>query len=225
MTHQLQLTDEAIMDRVKKQCSYKQTSGERLLEQLRTLTHVLQSPQADILSQPGEAHRKLLRHFKSPLALKQHVQAVVTMLQYHSKHFPSEVRTEWQGILDDAATKAASAQQGVEALLAGLEDATPKTIAGYLNDLMNMTALLNASSVLEVLAEPTRFRVQLSMLCKSPYSESTYISRLLSVFKAKPELKEKYSAAHKAWQCAASEHRARHLRVAKQNAPTNARQA
>ena len=178
MAHPPQLTDEAIMERVKMQCRFKQTSGERLLEQLRTLTRVLQSPLADILSLPGETRWKLLRHFKSPLALKQHVQAVVTTLQYHNKQFPSEVRAKWQGILDDAATKAANAQQGVEALLTGLEDAMPKTIAGYLNDLMNMTALLNASSVLEVLADPTRWRVQLSMLCKSPYSESTYISRI-----------------------------------------------
>jgi hypothetical protein len=69
------------------------------------------------------------------------------------------------------------------------------------------------------------YRVELNRLCKSPYSESTYISRVLSIFKCNANMKTTHAAAFEAWSRASSEHRARHLKVARQNAPTNARQS
>ena len=223
--HISQITDEQVIERLRKGCNYKQTSGDKLLAQLATLTCLLQSRLVDILSQPSEARWKLQLHFKSPLALKQHVHALVTTLKCNGRHFPSELLAEWLHVLDAASAAASGALKEVEALFAAGHDATPKTVAGYVNDLMNMAALLNVGSVMDILADPVQFRVKLSTLCKSPYTESTYISRVLSIFKANPQFKEKHKTAYEAWQRAASEHRARHLQVAKQNAPTSARQA
>jgi hypothetical protein len=181
--------------------------------------------------QPAEMSWKLQHHFRSPLALKQHIQAIISAIKYMGSMVPSSKSQVpsplmgWTVQLEDVQSKCSAMQDSVVRLFSNATGATPKTIAGYVNDVLNMTALVNVGSIFEVLTDPGHFRIELNRMCKSPYTESTYISRLLSIFKCNPQLKVAHQAAFEAWSRASAEHRAKHLRTARQNAPTNARQA
>ena len=101
----------------------------------------------------------------------------------------------------------------------------PKTRSGYVNQLMNMLATLNVLSLIVVLSNPKRFIAELAERYHSRYTEATYISRILSVFKHNHRLAALHANAHQTWMLASAEHRAKHLKVARSNAPTSTRQA
>ena len=51
----------------------------------------------------------------------------------------------------------------------------------YVNDIMNMSAVCNVENIMDVLTNPSQYRIHLHNHCNSFYTESTYISRLLSI--------------------------------------------
>jgi hypothetical protein len=103
--------------------------------------------------------------------------------------------------------------------------ASPKTIEGYVNDIMHMMAKLNVRNIEEVIADPTHFRPYLLDKCSSKGTEASHISRILGIFNRNPDLKRRYQAAYEVWTRASSEHNARSKREALCNAPSNPSQA
>ncbi len=218
-------TDNDILQLVERQSRYKNTSGQMLLERLQAVGNIACDSLWRFMLNPDENSLKLSRHFRSPLALKQHVQAIITSIKYLGKRIPNGCLQAWRQILKNVSTRCDLAQKSVEQAFPQVTDATPKTIAGYINHLMNMSASLNVENFMDILLNPSVYRVELERRCKSPYTESTYITALLSVFKYNMQLKALHNDAFAAWSRACAEHRARHLKNARQNAPVSSQQS
>ena len=96
-------------------------------------------------------------------------------------------------MLAEAKSMRRERQIGVQAYFTDVtDDATPTTVAGYVGHIMNMCALLNVANFRDILVNPSDHRIELHRKCNNPYTESTYITALLSVFKYNPTLKEQY---------------------------------
>jgi hypothetical protein len=93
-----------------------------------------------VMHDPEEHTLKLKAHFRSPLALKHHVQAIITSIQYLGKLIPSHCLQAWKQVLSDASGRCDQLQRSVEAAFPEVTDARPNTIAGYVNHLMNMSS-------------------------------------------------------------------------------------
>jgi hypothetical protein len=221
-----ELSNDAILQKVRAHLKSKGATGDTLAERLQLVARVTKTPLADVLAEPRRARSQLLAYFKSPLALHQHFSALATAakLLADNRSTTGPQIQEWEHMRDETVAACNEQKVNVDALFAAATiDA--KTKAGYVNQLMNMMATLNVLNLMVVLVSPSRFIVELSERCQSRYTEATYISRILSVFKYNPRLATLHSSAHQAWQKACASHRAMHLKTARSNAPTNTRQA
>lgn len=216
------LSDLFIYDRVERELGYKGATGKALVSRLERVVGITGMPLCTALSQPRDMRPKLLAFFKSPLALHQHLGAMLTTTRLLSKHLADQAAlTEWASMAEEAARACVEQQSLVEGYFAHVDSIAAGTKAGYVNQVMNMLALLNALS----LANPSRYTLELARKCASPYTVATYISRILSIFKHNPRLQLVYKSAHEAWSKASSEYRARQLKAGRLNQPTSTRQA
>jgi hypothetical protein len=98
-----------------------------------------------------------MQHFKSSLALKQHVQAIMTTV-ITRLYLLTPLRSGDRSLLLSTV-----AQQEVTDLFACAEsqlDASEKTVAGYRRDLMNIGALCNVEQVMvDVITNPADFKL------------------------------------------------------------------
>jgi hypothetical protein len=221
------LPDQAIYyDRVRRELGYKGATGEAVVSRLQRVVGITNMALCTTLSQPQDMRPKLLAAFKSPLALHQHTGAMLTTTRILSKQLADQaVLTEWASMVEAAAQACAEQQRLVEGFFAHAESIAADTKAGYVNQVMNMLALLNALNLTTVLVNPSRYTLELAQKCASPYTVATYISRILSIFKHNPRLQLVYQSAHEAWSKSSSEYRARQLKAARLNQPTSTRQA
>ena len=227
------MTDEQLLAHVRSKLKTKGAIGEAVGSRLLALGRILPYPSlASMLRDPEGAWPQLAAHFRSPLAFAQHVGAAATALKLlHRGKLRQPALSMWESRLCELTARCKEQEISLTALFSSAAAAgvSATTIAGYVSNLMQMLALLNASDVMMVATNPSRFRLELYRACKengkSQYTESTYISRILSLFKHNQRLQHVHGAAFEAWSRAASEHRARHMQVSRQNAPTNASQA
>ena len=177
----MDLSDESVLELVDKESRNKQTTGSKVKARLLFLSSLLCAPLSNILLHPEDTARQLSRHFVSPLAYQQHVQAIITTVKYLGKRAPPHCKSAWDDLQAKAAKKCKDVQQQVHALFTNATDATPKTVSGYVNDIMNMSAICNVENIMDVLTNPSQYRIHLHNHCNSFYTESTYISKLLSI--------------------------------------------
>jgi hypothetical protein len=208
------------------QDTYKGATGKALVGRLQRVVSITGTPLHAVLFQPQDMRPKFLTFFKSPLALHQHLSAMITTTQLLSKAGDGQAAlAEWVSMQTDAARACAEQERVVGAFFAHAESIATGTRAGYVNQIMNMMALLNALNLTCVLSNPARYTLELAQQCSSPYTVATYISRILSIFKHNPRLQVVHKSAHEAWSKASSEYRARQLKAARLNQPTSTRQA
>jgi hypothetical protein len=94
-------------------------SGDVLLSQLQTVKTIVGDSLWNIMSQPDNMTWRLARHFKSPLALQQHVQAVVTALKHLKRLAPPSCMDAWMEVLEQARSKCNQMKRTIEALYKG----------------------------------------------------------------------------------------------------------
>ena len=177
----MDLSDESVLELVDKESRNKQTTGSKVKARLLFLSSLLCAPLSNILLHPEDTARQSSRHFVSPLAYQQHVQAIITTVKYLGKRAPPQCKSAWDDLHAKAEKKCKDVQQQVRALFTNATDAIPKTVTGYVNDIMNMSAICNVENIMDVLTNPSQYRIHLHNHCNSFYTESTYISRLLSI--------------------------------------------
>ena len=240
---QAPLTDEQLLAHVRSKLRTKGATGEAVASRLLALRRISAYPTlASMLKDPDGAWPRLAAHFRSPLAFQQHVGAAATAVKLLGADMLTSSRAAGPNCKQQLLDKWESRAEGLSwrckeqesaltdmfssAAAAGVGAAT---IAGYVKNLMQMLALLNVSDVTTVASNPGRFTLELCQACrennKSQFTESTYISRILSLFRYNQRLQQVHGAAHEAWTRAGSEHRARQMRTALQNAPTSGSQA
>jgi len=225
----LQVTEDLMLQAVRKEMSRKQTNGKRVLAELATVAKAIHtgSPLGleAVMLQPEFAQRALHRHFKSSKALEQHAGAVMTAIKSWRPRAPGQTVGAWKEFMERAKEDSRLDSAKVQQLFQDLKGATPKTLQGYVNEVTHILAKLNVKNIEEVLADPWRFRLDLLEAAGTPGTESSHISKLLGIFERNPELKRRHQAAYEAWVRASSEHRARQDRDSKKNAPSNPSQA
>lgn len=220
-----EMSDKDILQCVETQSNYKNAPGTVLKQRLEYVQKVLGEPLYYVMMEGTKLDWRLQKHFLSPLALKHHVQAVLTAIGYVKMPVRESSVESWQRLLHFAQARCTSLKQCFETYFTGCTAATAQTIDGYVNHLMNMCAALNINHFLDVLTNPQQYRAVLAQKCQSAYTESTYITALLSAFKHNQHLKMKHAEAYIMWARASSEHRAKHMKASRLNAPTHARQS
>ena len=232
-----QITDEQLLEHVRSKLKTKGATGEAITNRLLALGQVLDySCLAAMLRDPDGAWPRLVTHFRSPFAFQQHVGAAITALKLlgaskmNSPASPDYklLLGKWALRFNELSARCKEQESALTGMFSSAAGVSAPTIAGYMQNLVQMLALLNVSDIVTVVSNPGRFRLELCRACKdnnkSQYTESTYISRILSLFRHNQRLQQVHGAAFEVWSRAASEHRARHMQVARQNAPTNASQ-
>jgi hypothetical protein len=230
---QAPMSDATIMETVQKELSSNnpRANGKSLLTRLATIADIIQQGAPlglnAIFTHPELVTRALSTYFKSSQALLQHMQAVVSAVKsFRPKIAFAGPLKQWEDAVTKAKEEAHADRCKVEQLFSGDPlGATPKTIQGYVNDIMHMMAKLNVKNVEEVIADPTCFRPHLMDKCGSKGTEASHISRILGIFHRNPDLKRRHHAAYEVWMRASSEHNARTKREALCNAPSNPSQA
>ena len=162
------LTNDQVLTHVRSKLKTKGATGEAVAARLLALTHILVYPCLSLmLTDPDAVWPRLATHFKSPLALLQHVGAVVTAIKLlgATKLCPGsavgpgykQLLGKWEARSDETATRCKEQESSLRSMFKSADAAvvSASTIAGYVSNLMQMLALLNVSDVLAVVTNPT----------------------------------------------------------------------
>ena len=153
-----ELTDAFVLARVETECKYKNTTGGLLLARLTSIAE--SDSLARVMQNPDEFAWKLRNRFRSPLLLQQHVQSVVTAVRYMGKRLSPACLDRWISLLAEVKSMQRERQIAVQAYFTNVtSDATPTTVAGYVNHIMNMCALLNVANFVDVVISPSGHRI------------------------------------------------------------------
>ena len=199
-------------------------TGADTISHLQAIEDLLGRPLRALVTECDLCSGLLFEHFRSPLARKGHVKAVVAAMKLGALPKTPEAEARWASALAAASDEEKLVRERILHVLArSPKKASQETLARYANSLAQALSKLNALDPVAVV-DPGSVE-KLRAACTSRNTFQNHATVVLIFFDASPGLKENHPESHQAWTKAVAAEKERSLKESRSNAPSSSRQA
>ena len=199
-------------------------TGADTVSHLQAIEELLGRPLRALVTECDLCSGLLFEHFRSPLARKGHVKAVVAAMKLGALPKTPEAEARWASALAAASDEEKLVRERILHVLArSPKKASQETLARYANSLAQALSKLNALDPVAVV-DPGSVE-KLRAACTSRNTFQNHATVVLIFFDASPGLKESHPESHEEWTKAVAAEKERSLKESRSNAPSSSRQA
>ena len=199
-------------------------TGADTISHLQAIEDLLGRPLRALVTEWDLCSGLLLKHFRSPLARKGHVKAVVAAMKLGALPKTPEAEARWASALAAASDEEKLVRERILHVLArSPKKASQETLSRYANSLAQALSKLNALDPVAVVDPGSVEKLRAS--CTSRNTFQNHATVVLIFFEASPGLKESHPESHEAWTKAVAAEKERSLKESRSNAPSSSRQA